>query len=66
MPWSVVILLCVTLGLAPFTPEPHIVEKLRMLVQGALVKPIDIFDLAMHATPFIVAMLKAWRSLQAQ
>lgn len=66
LPWSVVILLCVTLGLAPFTPEPHIVEKLRMLVQGALVKPIDIFDLAMHATPFIVAMLKAWRSLQAQ
>ena len=27
-PWFLVILACLTLGLAPFYPEPHIVEKL--------------------------------------
>ena len=32
------------LGLAPFFPEPHLVEKTRMLINGTLVKPIDILD----------------------
>lgn len=45
------------LGLAPFTPEPHLVEKLRMLFAGTLAKPIDIFDLLMHAAlPALLAV----------
>lgn len=45
------------LGLAPFMPEPHFVEKLRMLFAGTLVKPIDIFDLLMHASlPVLLAV----------
>ena len=40
LPWEIVIMACLTLGLAPFTP-PHIVEKLGMLFAGKLVKPID-------------------------
>ncbi|MCK6529736.1 RND transporter [Myxococcota bacterium] len=36
------------LGLAPFTPEPHLVEKARMLAQGTLRRPIDVFDLFFH------------------
>ncbi|MFZ2102334.1 MAG: hypothetical protein WAU86_17390 [Oricola sp.] len=58
IPWSIVIIACLTLGLAPFVPEPHIWEKLKMLAGGTLVKPIDIFDLLMHATPFVIAALK--------
>ncbi|MDZ7600253.1 MAG: hypothetical protein U1A06_02625 [Hoeflea sp.] len=58
LPWSLVLLACLTLGLAPFVPEPHIWEKLKMLAAGTLVKPIDIFDLLMHAAPFIIAGLK--------
>ena len=58
LPWNLVIIACLTLGLAPFFPEPHIWEKLKMLVAGTLVKPVDIFDLLMHATPFILAGLK--------
>jgi len=58
LPWSLVIIACLTLGLAPFMPEPHIWEKLKMLAAGTLVKPIDIFDFLMHATPFIIAALK--------
>jgi hypothetical protein len=29
-----------------------------MLASGTLSKPIDIFDLLMHATPFLIAGLK--------
>ncbi len=58
IPWAYVAIACLTLGLAPFVPEPHIWEKLKMLTAGTLVKPIDMFDLLLHGTPFIVAALK--------
>lgn len=58
MPWLIAIVLCLTLGLAPFLPEPHIVEKLRMLARGTLTKPLDMFDLALHATPFLLLLTK--------
>lgn len=46
------------LGLAPFLPEPHLVEKFKMLVNGELVRPIDIFDFLMHGTPWVLLLLK--------
>jgi hypothetical protein len=58
IPLSLLLVLCLTLGLAPFTPQPHVWEKLQMLVAGELVKPIDIFDLLLHATPWILLVLK--------
>ena len=61
IPISLIVLACLTLGLAPFFPEPHIWEKLKMLAAGDLVKPIDIFDLVMHAAPFVVLGLKLLR-----
>lgn len=51
------------LGLAPFVPEPHLVEKLRMLAHGELTRPLDIFDLALHGTPAVVLVLKLIRIL---
>jgi len=51
--WSVALVLAVFLGAAPISPEPHLVEKLRMLVQGQLVRPLDMFDLAMHGAPIV-------------
>ena len=57
LPWGVVAILCVTLGLAPFTP-PHVVEKLTMLAQGNLVRPVDWFDLLLHGTPWLLLILK--------
>ncbi len=56
-----IVLACATLGLAPFFPEPHIWEKLKMLFAGTLVKPVDIFDMLMHAAPFVVLGLKLLR-----
>jgi hypothetical protein len=46
-------LLAVTLGLAPFSPEPHLVEKLRMLSDGTLTSSLDLFDLLFHAAPWV-------------
>lgn len=54
-------LAALTLGLAPFTPEPHVLEKLRMLAGGLLVLPMDIFDLALHAAPWLLLALKLGR-----
>ena len=61
IPWSLAIIAALTLGLAPFFPEPHIWEKLKMLVAGDLAKPIDIFDLVLHAAPWLLLLLKVLR-----
>jgi len=58
IPWSLLIIACLTLGLAPFRP-PHLWEKLLMLARGELVRPLDWFDFLMHATPFVLLVLKA-------
>jgi len=61
LPWNVLILVSLFLGLAPFVPEPHVWEKLKMLAAGTLVRPIDIFDLLMHGAPVLLLILKAIR-----
>ncbi len=62
LPWGLVILACLTLGLAPFSP-PHIWEKLQMLAHGRLVRPIDWFDFVLHGIPWALLILKAIVSL---
>lgn len=57
IPWGLVIVGCLTLGLAPFFP-PHIWEKLVMLSRGELVRPIDWFDLFYHGIPWLLCVLK--------
>jgi len=52
------------LGLAPFSPEPHLWGKLKMLFAGTLERPIDIFDLLMHGAPSILLLLKLFRTAQ--
>lgn len=43
---------------APFLPEPHLVEKARLLAEGRLTRPIDIFDVFWHLLP---SLLLAWK-----
>ena len=50
--------MAVLLALLPFSPEPHLWEKLKMLAAGTLVRPIDIFDLLMHGAPMVLVALK--------
>ncbi len=63
IPWAVVIVLCLTLGLAPFAP-PHLWEKLQMLFEGRLVRPLDWFDMLFHAAPWVLLLLKIVRASQ--
>lgn len=55
--------LVLLLGFAPFFPEPHIVEKLRMLLAGTLQRPIDIFDLAWHTWPFMLLGYRLYKNI---
>ena len=66
VPMSLLIVLCLTLGLAPFTPEPHIWQKLTMLVSGELNSLVDIFDLIMHGTPWVLLFIKLFGLLKVK
>lgn len=63
VPLYLFLVAALTLGLSPFLPEPHLWEKLKMLAAGTLAKPIDIFDLVLHATPWLLLILKLTRLL---
>ena len=63
LPWSLVLIAAILLGLAPFFPQPHLVEKLRMLADHTLRRPIDIFDLIYHALPMVILLIKGGRAL---
>lgn len=45
---------CLTLGLAPFRPEPHVVGKLRWVRGGAAgMELADWGDLLLHGLPWV-------------
>ncbi len=55
--WSTVILLCLTIGLAPFFPEPHLLGKLKWVMGDAVgMQPMDWFDLLMHGFPYVLLL----------
>jgi hypothetical protein len=66
IPLWVLVLAALTLGLAPFSPEPHVWEKLKLLAAGALVRPIDMFDLVLHAAPWLLLAVKLGRLARSQ
>jgi hypothetical protein len=65
IPLPLLIALAIWMALAPFTPEPHLLEKLRMLSQGTLASPLDIFDLLFHLLPLVLLGLRLWRRSRA-
>ena len=62
IPYSILIVVAVLMLLAPFRPMPHVMEKLIMLKNGMLTKPIDIFDLFYHLIPTLLLGIKLYRS----
>jgi len=66
IPLLVLVALAAWMAVAPITPEPHLIEKLRMLSQGGLTKPLDIFDLCLHTAPLVLLALRLWRQFIAK
>ena len=64
IPYKIIIPLAVWMLLAPFRPMPHALEKLNMLLNGTLTKPVDIFDLFFHLSPALILLLKGIRSFR--
>ena len=64
MPMWWLVAVAVYLAGAPFVPEPHLVEKWRMLFEGTLSRPLDVFDFFLHTVPLGVLAIRLWRELQ--
>lgn len=63
--WLLIALTLFMLG-APFVPEPHLIEKMRMLSEGTLTRPIDIFDVFWHLLPVALLAIKLARMQRKQ
>ncbi|MDH3311173.1 MAG: RND transporter [Gammaproteobacteria bacterium] len=61
IPLLALVIAALALGLAPLSPEPHLWEKIKMLVNGTLIQPIDIFDLLMHASLPLLLVIRLIR-----
>lgn len=61
IPLSLLLVLTVFMLGAPFVPEPHLLEKMRMLADGTLTRPLDIFDVFWHLLPAALLTLKLVR-----
>ncbi len=62
--WKIIILLCLTLGMAPFFPEPHIWGKIKWIMGGAKgMVFMDWFDVLFHGFPFLLLIRKIILSL---
>jgi len=59
------LLASLTLGLAPFSPEPHVWEKIQWVFSGAQgMRPIDWFDLVLHGTPWVMLFISIVRKFK--
>ena len=53
--WKLIIIGCLTLGMAPFFPEPHIWGKIKWVAGGATGMTFkDWFDILLHGVPFVL------------
>jgi hypothetical protein len=58
LPYRYLIPVALVLGLAPFGAQPHLLQKLGMLFDGTLTRPIDIFDLVLHGGPAALLVIR--------
>jgi hypothetical protein len=66
IPYPLLIAVALFLLVAPIRPMPHVVEKLIMLKNGTLTRPVDIFDLVFHLLPTLLLALKLYRTLSSR
>jgi len=61
IPLLPLVILAALMAIAPIRPEPHLIEKTRMLLTGTLSRPIDIFDLFLHSIFLILLLIRLIR-----
>ena len=60
--WKFWAIASLTLGLAPFFPEPHIWGKLKWIAGGAEgMAFMDWFDVVLHGTPWVMLLISLVR-----
>lgn len=62
IPLIPLVVVAALLAVLPLNSTPHLLEKLGMLADGMLVKPIDIFDLFLHGTPLCLLLIRVIRT----
>lgn len=61
------LVVALTLGLAPFTPEPHIWGKLKWIAGGANgMQVMDWFDFALHGTPWFFLFIAVYKEIKSR
>ena len=63
IPFPLLVVITVFMLGAPFVPEPHLVEKMRMLGEGTLTRPLDVFDVFWHLLPATLLAVKIVRRI---
>jgi hypothetical protein len=58
--WAWLVPLAIFAAMAPWPmgPEPHVIQKVRWLMEGSLYKPLDVFDLVFHLSPTLLVIAK--------
>ncbi len=63
--WRIWLFASLTLGLAPFLPEPHLWGKIKWIVGGATgMQPMDWFDVLLHGLPWLLFVRALWISIK--
>jgi len=57
-PMGMLVAAAVLLALMPISPQPHLLQKMDMLLNGTLLRPLDIFDLFWHSWPMLWIALR--------
>jgi hypothetical protein len=58
IPYPLLIVFAILMLALPIRPMPHVVEKIIMLTNGTLTRPVDIFDLFFHLFPLLLLIMK--------
>ena len=66
VPLLLLLVVALWMAVAPISPVPHLVEKFRMLAQGTLTRPLDVFDLCYHLALLVLLALQTWRWMNAR
>jgi len=64
IPLAPLVVMAILMSLAPFVPQPHLLQKFQMLLAGELTRPLDIFDLFWHGLFPVLLILKLIRVSQ--